>query len=270
MNEALNYKLRGLSYWLECLNPLRKTILVRDLPLALRLETYKSDAVGRGLYKRGVHEPALTQFVLDTFANATDCNFIDVGANIGYFSCILSKLAGPSGKVFAFEPEPQNFRLLERNIKGNQLTNVEAHSCAIGAMEGTARLGLYKPANRGRHSLVDAEGKSSIEVPVRRLDDVARESAPGAQSWSLVKIDVEGYEGYVLDGAAEILARTEILVIEYSPEYLKKSGVAPETIFEKLSPQFSRIFHIQEARLVEVNAAECLKNATQMDLIFRR
>ncbi len=265
-----NYKLRGLTYWLGCANPFSRTITARDLPLGLSLETYKRDAVGRGLYKRGVHEPALTQFLLDNFSKAAESNFIDVGANIGYFACLMSKLAGPSGKVLAFEPEPQNFKLLERNIEINRLTNVEAHACALGAREGAARLGLYKAANRGRHSLVDSEGKSSVEVPVRRLDDVTRESAPGVQSWSLVKIDVEGYEGLVLNGAAETLARTEILVIEYSPEYLKKSGVGSETIFENLSLHFSRIFHIQEARLVEVNVAECLKNAVQMDLVFRR
>lgn len=270
MSDLLRYKLRGLAYWLECLSPFRSTMTASSLPLDLNLETYKLDAVGRGLYKRGVHEPSLTKFLLDTFSNAGSRNFIDVGANIGYFSCLLAKLAGIDGKVLAFEPEPENFKLLQRNVARNRLTNVELLSCALGASEGAARLGLYKAANRGRHSLVDVENKEWIEVPVRRLDDVVRESTPGVPLWSLLKIDVEGYEGHVLAGAEETLSRTEILVIEFSPEYLKKSGVLPEAIFEKLSPHFSRIFHIQPGGLVQVSAEQCLKNPAQMDLIFRR
>src|SRR5262249_22514270 len=163
----------GLAYWWECVNPFVGTVTARNLPLGLHLETYKRDAVGRGLYKRGVHEPVLTQFLISNFENATNCNFIDVGANIGYFTCLMARLAGPFGKVLAFEPEPQNFKLLERNLHFNHLSNIVARPYALGEIDGTARLGLYKAANRGRHSLLTSEGQPSVEVSVRRLDDVA-------------------------------------------------------------------------------------------------
>jgi FkbM family methyltransferase len=269
MKDQLRYKLRGIAYSLECLNPFCDTIMARDLPLGLRLETYKRDAVGRGLYRRGVHEPALTKFLLSTFSNGPSCNFIDAGANIGYFTGVMSKLAGRAGKVLAIEPEPQNVRLLERNINLNGLTNVELHACAIGAGEGTARLGLYKAVNRGRHSLVDVGKRVSIDVPVRRLDGLTKKPG-GATSWSLLKIDVEGYEGFALDGAAETLSHTEILVTEYSPEYLRKAGFEPALFFENLSRRFSRIFRVRETDLVEVTAAECLRSENQVDLVFRR
>src|SRR6202142_2416350 len=175
------------------------------------MRAYKRDAVGRGLYRRKVHEPALTKFLLMRFANSAEKNFIDVGANIGYFSCLLAKLAGPAGKVLAIEPEPQNLKLLEQNIKITNLTNVVVHSGALGAREGSAMLGLYKASNRGRHSILDTDAKARIHVPVRTLDDVARNSGKNVSSWSLVKIDVEGYEGFVLDGAREILPRIETL-----------------------------------------------------------
>jgi FkbM family methyltransferase len=271
MNDSLQYKIRGLTYWLECANPFRNTVTARHLPLGLRMLGYKRDAVGRGLYRRGVHEPGLTKFLLDTFSNAPGGHFIDAGANIGYFSCLLSKLAGPNGSVLSIEPEPQNRRLLENNLKLNGLTNVVVHPCALGASEGSARMGIYKPANRGRHSLVDLEScKSFIEVPVRRLDDLVRESAPAVKSWALLKIDVEGYEPFAFEGAAETLSRTEILAMEYAPSYWNKAGVAPATVFKKLASNFSRIFQIRKMDLVEVTAQDCARAEETLDLIFHR
>jgi len=269
VNESLQYTIRGLTYWLECANPLSKTVTARHLPLGLRLRGYKRDAVGRGLYRRGVHEPGLTNFLLNTFANATGSNFIDAGANIGYFSCLLSKLAGSTGKVLAIEPEPQNRQLLENNLRTNRLTNVVVHACALGARNASARMGLYKAANRGRHSLVDLDScKSFLEVPVRTLDDLVRESAPRVKSWALMKIDVEGYEAFVFEGAAETLSRTEILAMEYAPSYWKKAGVDSGAIFEKLSAHFSRIHRIHGMDLVEVTR-KSLGDHT-VDLVFRR
>ena len=106
MNARLQYEIRGWAYWAKCLNPLRDTITIKNLPLGLRLQAYKRDAVGRGLYRRKIHEPSLTKFLLSRFARFTDRNFIDVGSNIGYFTCLLSKLAGQTGKVLSIEPGP--------------------------------------------------------------------------------------------------------------------------------------------------------------------
>src|ERR1700722_7675726 len=270
MNPRLQYQIRGWAYWAKCLNPLRNTIAIGDLPLGLRMRAYKRDAVGRGLYRRKVHEPTLTKFLLTRFANSAGTNFIDVGANIGYFSCLLAKLAGPDGKVLAVDPEPQNLKLLEQNIKINNLSNVVVRSCALGAREGSAMLGLYKASTRGRPSILDKDAKARIHVPVRTLDDVARHSGKNVSWWSLVKIDVEGYEGFVLDGAREILPRIETLVMEFSPASLKKAGGDPTTTLEILTNRFSRLYRIESAGLVEIAANDCLKNDSQMELVFER
>src|SRR5258708_6765018 len=119
MDSELQYKIRGLQYWLESLNPFQNTIKIGRLPLGLELLAYKRDGVGRGLYKRRVHEPGLTKFLTNCFPEGTGGNFIDIGANIGYFSCLMAKLAGSSGRVLAFEPEPRNIELLERNSRLN-------------------------------------------------------------------------------------------------------------------------------------------------------
>jgi FkbM family methyltransferase len=270
MRYQLQYKIRGLGYWLECLNPLSSTIRINELPLRLELQAYKRDALGRGLYRRRCHEPGVTKLLLTRFASNAERNFIDVGANIGYFSCLMSILAGPTGRVLAIEPEPNNVKLLESNVKINHLTNVEIHACASGAGEGSAMLGLYKSSNRGRHSIVDLDMKSAIKVPIRRLDDLTRKFGNGATSWSLVKIDVEGYEPFVIEGANETLSRTQTLVIEYSPHLLRKAGVDPASLFDALSTHFSRVFRFENTDLVEVTVKDCLASEIQVELVFER
>jgi FkbM family methyltransferase len=270
MNARLLYEIRGWGYWAKCLNPLRNTIAIKNLPLGLRLRAYKRDAVGRGLYRRKIHEPSLTQFILTRFATAADRNFIDIGANIGYFSCLLAKLAGDGGKVLAIEPEPQNLKLLQQNIKLNQLRNVDVRACAVGPSEGTALLGLYKPANRGRHSIVDADAKSRIQVTVKTLDALAKDSGSNGKSWALVKIDVEGYEAFVLEGAKETLPRVETLVMEFSPALLRKSGADPASVLRTLCAHFSQIYRIENTSLLRTTAEECLKDETQVELLFDR
>ena len=267
MNDRLRYELRGLAYWVECANPFRRTVTARHLPLGLRVDGYKRDAVGRGLYRRGIHEPTLTGYILGNYT-AGD-SFLDVGANIGYFSCLFGKLAGSRGTVVAIEPEPQNSELLRQNIAQNSLANVIVHSCAIGAQDGTAPMGIYTAANRGRHSLVDtASYRTTIDVPVRRLDDVVR--GANVSSWALLKIDVEGYEPFVLQGAAETLSRTESLVLEYAPDDWRKAGTEPAALFEQLAEHFVHIHLFEGDAVVETSAAECLRSGLKRELLFRR
>jgi FkbM family methyltransferase len=269
MHPRLRYELRGLAYWAECANPFRRTVTARQLPLGLRIQGYKRDAVGRGLYRRGVHEPGLTKWLLETFSNSAGGNFLDIGANIGYFSCLLGKLAGPAGKVVSIEPEQQNQQLLESNIRNNGLTNVTIHRCAVGAQDGTARLGIYKAANRGRHSLVELEScKEFIDVPVRRLDDLLKDS--NVTSWTLMKIDVEGFEPFVFQGAPETSARTESLALEYSPASWKKSKIDPATVLQNLAANFSRIHRFHNLDLLPITVEECLRSDTILDLVLRR
>ena len=92
MNPRLQYEIRGWAYWAKCLNPLRSTLTIKSLPLGLQLQAYKRDAVGRGLYRRKVHEPNLTKLLLTRFAISAQRNFMDVGATLDTLpvSCLNS------------------------------------------------------------------------------------------------------------------------------------------------------------------------------------
>ena len=270
MNKGLQYKIRGWAYTAKCLNPFSRTITINDLPMGLKLLAYKRDAVGRGLYRRKIHEPALTNLLLSRFASLSQGNFIDAGANIGYFSCLLSKLAGPAGSVLAIEPEPQNIQLLQQNLKLNRLQNVTVQSCALGAAEGVALLGLYKPSNRGRHSLVAPNPKTSIQVRVRTLDELVKSSASHVRSWSLMKVDVEGYEGLMMEGAKETLSRTETLILEFSPDLLRMTGVDPSSLLRRLGAEFSHIHRAAVTELIPISLQDCLASDDQLELVFYR
>ena len=85
-----------------------------------------------------------------------------------------------------------------------------------------------------------------------------------------MKIDVEGYEGFVIDGAKEALPKIETLVMEFSPALLKKAGTDSASMFRTLSAHFSHIYRIGDTDLVEVTSEECLGSGNQVELLFER
>ena len=130
-------------------------------------------------------------------------------------------------------------------------------------------MGIYKPANRGRHSLVDLENfRKFIHVPVRRLDDLV--SAAGVTSWAFMKLDVEGYESCVLDGGEETLSRTAMLAMEYLPAFWRKAGIDPKAVLQKLAAYFPRIYRFEGMDLVAMSIGECSRSELTMDLVLRR
>lgn len=124
---------------------------------------------------------------------------LDVGANIGYYTLLASVLAGPTGRVHAFEPEPRNAGFLRRHVEINRLRNVTVQQAAVSDRAGMARFDFGSGSGTGH--LADA---GALEVRTVRLDDYCAEHGlvPSA-----VKIDVEGAEMSVLHGARGTLER---------------------------------------------------------------
>ncbi|MHB8669965.1 MAG: FkbM family methyltransferase [Acidimicrobiales bacterium] len=147
---------------------------------------------------------------------------VDVGANVGYHSALLSGLVGPGGRVVAFEPAPRCLRRLRMLVADAPLANVVVHPCAVGSERG--RQILRDPGGEthsGLSTLRDAvtDGDDSVEVDVVRLCDV--EEVGSAPTIDLLKIDVEGLEAEVLTGARPLLdeERVKHLIIEVSPNF---------------------------------------------------
>jgi FkbM family methyltransferase len=164
-------------------------------------------------------------------------NAVDIGAHLGYFSRLFGKLTGPGGKVFAFEPHPETFSVLRRNL--SQLPNVIPVHKAVSDTTGHAE--LFEMTASGQHSLVlnvrpetQAFLKSRIPVESTTLDDFL--AGQGDPPIRLVKIDVDGGETKVLRGMVQTIAKNAhlTLVVEFAPVSLAASGTTPEQFLELL------------------------------------
>lgn len=138
---------------------------------------------------------------------------IDVGANIGAHTVALARLVGPAGRVLALEPVDANHRLLCGNLALNGLDWADGLLAAAGAADGMlhlAAVAMDTDGNFGALSLDELAG--DLPVPVHRLDGLCRE---GAGRIRLIKIDVEGMEAEVLEGARSLIARDRpVLYVE--------------------------------------------------------
>jgi FkbM family methyltransferase len=161
---------------------------------------------------------------------------LDIGANVGLLTVWLSRLVGPRGKVFAFEPNPTLQRRLESTIGRNQIANVVLSPVALGRDTTTMQLRVPKD-NSGKGSLIrefDSADIETISVPVIRLSDFV--VTHGITSIGLLKIDVEGFEDEVFQGALEVLERIPPQCILFEMNNPWKSGVPlDEPVFRTLN-----------------------------------
>ncbi|MDD5530882.1 MAG: FkbM family methyltransferase [bacterium] len=182
---------------------------------------------------------------------------VDVGANIGYWTLFLSKLvsksAGWDGAVFAFEPEETNYNILKSNIHDNNITNCDIFNIGLSNDYHVGKLYL-SDTNSGDHSSVNDGNRKFQYVQYKRLDDI-REIFDRKREISLIKIDVQGSEMMLLEGAKEFfrqnpnikiitelwdygLRRAGASAAEYLTE-LEKLGFSFELIDERLGSSFS-------------------------------
>lgn len=204
------------------------------------------DAVVSGALSLGVYEPYQVSLFAETITPSM--TVVDIGANIGLYSILAGNRVGSEGHVFAFEPEPRNMAFLKKNISANALTTtVEPVQAALADREGESVLHLHR-TNKGRHSLVDyQETDASITVRTTTLDSFFR--AHKIDRVDIIKIDVEGAEGFVLDGMRETLRlHRPGIFFEFFPLALKASGHDPKRILETFTNLGYTLYEIHEQK----------------------
>lgn len=189
---------------------------------------------------------------------------IDVGAHIGYYTRILSELVGPTGQVLAFEPDPENYAVLQRNLAAPRYRNVVLFNFAV-ADRDEMRPFYISPGN-SNHSLVPGytEAQSVFEVRCVTLDSVLAER--GIEKVDFVKSDTEGGEPLVLAGLARTIASSPQLamLVEFNPAALRCGKTDPEQFLEGLREvgfEIERIPPDPATKEVYSNIL-CRKNAT--------
>jgi FkbM family methyltransferase len=171
--------------------------------------------------------------------------FVDVGANVGHYSLLAAGIC--EAEVMAFEPIPSTFSKLNRNVNLNKLSNkIKLFNIGIGEESSYLNFTINKYV---MNSVAQEYDKDIVRVEVMRLDDVLKDKTP-----VFLKIDVEGFEYYVLKGAPNVLAREDLkyIIIEFNFSSLK-FGHTNEEIFELLTTNdFIPISYDSENKVINV------------------
>jgi FkbM family methyltransferase len=202
-----------------------------------------NEYIQKTILLHGVYEPD----VADAIAMATSPGelFLDIGANIGQHT-LLAAYRGVD--VIAFEPVPRIANRLKANVSLNNLSaRIQVCTSAICAFQGTATIFEAEREDDGSHSLVagvPANSISSLSVPTTTVDVHLHECG---RSLSAMKIDVEGAEARVLDGAIQTLENDRpIVIIETADRLAENIGETAVSVLRRLVDRDYRILRVDE------------------------
>ena len=188
---------------------------------------------------------------------------VDVGANIGLHTLNMARIVGNTGRVFAFEPDPSNFEILEKNVKINNYQNIILEQKAVGDKNG--RTTLYQSDHPGMHRIFPQtkQAKGQVQVELTSLDKYFIDSNL-ADKINFIKIDVEGLEFSVLKGMKNILKNNKKIKIlfEFMPKNTMEAGFTPIELLNYLTSHDFKLYCIDERtkKLLHVsNNEEVLK-----------
>ena len=244
------------------LRALTNAILLRILPKSTRvgaatIHLDPTDPVVSGAITLRAYEPSELQFFQQHCRG--DMTLVDVGANIGLYTSLAMHGLSANGRILAFEPRPQSFALLEKNIASNHRPpsialragagpRVDAFNLAASTQPGAFTL-YQNPDNHGDNRLYHSQDFEwqTIEVQARPLDEVLTEQ--GVTEINFLKMDVQGYEQQVLGGLKQTLRRSSkvILMTEFWPKGLTEAGGGPLAYLEDLSDLGFQLFELKES-----------------------
>ena len=210
--------------WREIVHGRKREIKTVRLPWKLDIAVDIGELIGWNLYTRAIYETAVTE-VLWRLAELGD-TVVDAGANVGYMTSILGARVGKKGKIYCFEPHPEVFQLLQRNVRVWEATarcgSFLPYQIALGQREEVATLKVPPnfAQNKGTSWLEvtdNGAADSGMRVRVSALDDLI----PQHETIGVIKLDVQGHELPVLKGMARILTERRVrnIVFEEEGEY---------------------------------------------------
>lgn len=247
-----------------------------------RITVFENDYIARKIAKTGLYEKENLDLLGRILRSMGHAVVLDVGANIGNHSLAFSLDAK---QVYAFEPLPEVFAVLEQNLRQNAIANVSAFNVALSDENGESILYRNRKGNVGASSFDRRAGEMEEVMVKRRIgDELAGEL--GLQRLDLVKIDVEAHEVYVLQGlmktlekfrpyivmewndplTIERLSNSEVLhwlFTEYDVQVLGSNhdrGYWKDRPFAFLRRKYAKFFHERFAALYEFNPARLYKN----------
>lgn len=197
-----------------------------------RIAGKTTDIIQQYIYYFGLWEPQLTYWLREQLAPGD--SFVDVGANIGYFSLLASQLVGESGRVTAIEASPTIFSALQRNLDRNRIRNVFAVNVAASDSRRVVPLFRGPDSNVGQTTFADDQGfQFECEVRAAPLAEIIPPEE--VRRLRLIKIDVEAAAWSVVSAMGPLLAaaRDDLeVVVEVHPDLLASQELRPDNIVE--------------------------------------
>lgn len=208
----------------------------------------------------GIHEPFETELVEKEIKKGDVV--LDIGANIGYYTLIFAKLVGESGKVYAFEPDPDSFALLKKNVEINGYKNVVLIQKAVSNKTGKIRLYLCED-NKGDHRIYNShDDRKSIEIEAIRLDEYFKNYNGKID---FIKMDIQGAEGGASQGMFNLLKKNNVKIItEFWPNGLKRFGIDHEEYLKLFIELGFKLYMVneQKKKIELVNIPKLLETYT--------
>jgi FkbM family methyltransferase len=225
---------------------------VTETAIGARFAVDTQDLIQRYLYLFGVWEPRMTQWLTRRLRPGD--TYVDVGANIGYFSVLASKLVGPEGHVVAIEASEAFNKRVRQNAQLNDCDNIRIAHAAVSDKRQTLTFILSSNKNMGANSIVPWDGpvESQFEIEAQPLPEIL--DTDEIAKARVIKVDVEGAEGSVVRGMAPLLDQLRPdaeITVEVTPERMEQLG---DSVEELLDTMREHGFHVY--RLANEYAAE--------------
>jgi FkbM family methyltransferase len=193
-----------------------------------RMRVDLADYIGQQLAAEGSFELTMVETAM-SHVRPGDV-FIDVGAHMGFYTLVASRAVGDKGSVHCFEPGDKQHRLLSENVRINGLSNVRVNKKGVSNKNGTATFVEGPSRNLGESYVSEGSSAGGPSIELVTLDDYCREM--GITAVGAMKVDVEGLEEFVFQGAADVLGRLRPRAIVYESvgEHAAKFGSSPERV----------------------------------------
>lgn len=197
----------------------------------------------------GEIEPATTDLINNEVK--VGMNVFDLGANIGWFTLLFSKLVGDSGHVYSFEPDPQLFKTLQENVELNMLHNVSIFPFAVSNKSGISKFSLNTMQDGDNRLESTTMKKNAIDIQTITLDEFCDKNS---LRLDFIKMDIQGSEPKVFEGMKKLVASNPKIKIitEFYPLAIIDVGSSPEDFLNSLEQSGFRIKEIGEGKFVQL------------------
>lgn len=186
------------------------------------------DVIGQTIIETGQWEGLLSRTIQAILRPGDTA--VDIGANIGYDSMIMSLTVGATGTVIAFEPDHGNLAALLKNLKNLPHQNVIPISLALSQKTEKTRISIADDSNRGQSNLRPRESGPSQPILSVRFDKIL--NIENTNKIRLAKMDIEGYELNAIKGMGDIINKFDYITCEITPKFLNQCGSSAKELFD--------------------------------------